>query len=116
MEKNGFAVFRYSLVLAGVMCLGLVANVVVPLEAIAAGGWALPAGLLTYLGVALIMLANRRLNGISPLAALLFAPATAIVSFGFARSVVLTLARGGVRWRGTLYPLSELRRNAMSWR
>jgi glycosyltransferase involved in cell wall biosynthesis len=116
MEKNGFAVFRYNTVLAVVMCLGLAADVVVPLAAIAAGGWALPAGLLTYLGVALIMLANRRLNGISPLAALLFAPATAIVCFGFARSVVLTLARGGVRWRGTLYPLDELRRNAVSWR
>jgi hypothetical protein len=30
--------------------------------------------------------------------------------------VVLTLWRDGVNWRGTHYPLSELRRNAQRWR
>jgi hypothetical protein len=39
-------------------------------------------------------------------------PACGIVLYAVLRSVWLTLARGGVEWRGTRYPLDELRRNA----
>jgi hypothetical protein len=36
--------------------------------------------------------------------------------YALVRSMVLTLWRNGVVWRGTLYPLDELRRNAEgSW-
>ena len=31
------------------------------------------------------------------------------LAFAVLRSVVLTMARGGVRWRGTFYPLAELK-------
>jgi hypothetical protein len=86
------------------------------LAAIAAGGWATVAGLLTYAGIALTFHANRRLNQVPAMAAVLFAPATAIIGYGLLRSVVLTLWRNGVTWRGTFYPLSELRRNAVRWR
>jgi hypothetical protein len=41
---------------------------------------------------------------LQPIAALLFAGVQA-------RATVLTLARGGIFWRGTFYPLSDLRRN-----
>ncbi|MGD0893777.1 MAG: glycosyltransferase family 2 protein [Terracidiphilus sp.] len=116
MEKNGFAVFRFRVGLALAACLGLLLHAVLPLAAIAAGGWTMDAGLLTYASIAMMFYANRGLSGVSPLAALLFAPATAIISFGILRSVVLTLWRDGVNWRGTHYPLSELRRNAMHWR
>jgi glycosyltransferase involved in cell wall biosynthesis len=112
VEKNGFAAFRYRLWLSLAALLGVAIQVVMPLAAIAAGGWALPAGLLTYAGIALAFHANRRLNGVTPAAALLFAPSAAIAGYGFLRSVVLTLARNGVVWRGTHYPLDELRRNA----
>ncbi|MGC9159649.1 MAG: glycosyltransferase [Terracidiphilus sp.] len=115
VEKNGFAAFRYRLGFALAALFGVVAQVVLPLAAIAAGGWALPAGLLTYAGIALVFYANRRLNGVSPAAAVLFAPSAAIAGYGFLRSVVLTLARDGVTWRGTHYPLSDLRRNALPW-
>jgi glycosyltransferase involved in cell wall biosynthesis len=116
MEKNGFAVFRFRVGLALAASLGLLLHAVLPLAAIAAGGWAMAAGLLTYASIALMFYANRRLSGVSPSAAVLFAPATAIISFGILRSVVLTLWRDGVNWRGTHYPLSELRRNAVRWR
>jgi glycosyltransferase involved in cell wall biosynthesis len=115
VEKNGFAAFRYRLGLSLAACLGVAVQVVLPLAAIAAGGWALPAGLLTYACIALMFHANRRMNGVSPIAAILFAPSAAIAGYGFLRSVVLTLARNGVTWRGTHYPLSELRRNAVPW-
>jgi glycosyltransferase involved in cell wall biosynthesis len=110
VEKNGFAALRYRLGLSLATCLGVAVQVVLPLAAIVAGGWALPAGLLTYAGIALAFHANRRLNGVSPFAAVLFAPCAAIAGYGFLRSVVLTLARNGVTWRGTHYPLSDLRR------
>ncbi len=50
--------------------------------------------------------------GSSPLYAFLFPVATVCVVYAMLRSMVLTLARGAVRWRGTSYPLAELRRQA----
>jgi hypothetical protein len=32
------------------------------------------------------------------------------------RSMILTLRRSGVIWRGTLYPLTELKRAMIPWR
>jgi hypothetical protein len=116
LEKNGFAVFRYSVLLTTAACLALVISVFLPLAAMAAAGWTLAAGLLTYLSVALVFQANRRMSGVSPLAAVLFAPAAAILCLAFARSMVLALLRRGVLWRGVLYPLSDLRRHAIRWR
>lgn len=115
IEKNAFAATRYRLFPAIFLSLGLALQIVAPLVAIALGGWALAAGLLTYFGIAMTMHANRRLNGLSPLCAVFFAPASAIIWYALVRSIVLTLLRGGVRWRGTLYPLAELRRNAARW-
>ncbi len=116
MEKNGLAVFRYRVGMALAACLGLVVQVALPLASIAVGGWATVAGLLTYAGIALTFHANRRLNQVPVWAAVLFAPAAVIVGYGLLRSTVLTLWRDGVNWRGTHYPLSELRRNAVRWR
>jgi hypothetical protein len=116
VEKNGFAAFRYRLGFASASLLGVAVQVVLPLAAIGSGGWALPAGLLTYASIALVFYANRRLNGVSPAMAVLFAPSAAIAGYGFLRSVVLTLSRNGVTWRGTHYPLSDLRRNALPWK
>lgn len=115
IEKNAFATVRYRLLPAIFMCLGLAMQIVVPIAALFLGRWAWPAGVLTYAGVALMIRANRGLNGVSPWAALLFAPCSAVIWYAVVRSVVLTLARGGVAWRGTLYPVAELRRQAAPW-
>jgi hypothetical protein len=79
------------------------------------GGWAAVAGVLTYVFIGLAYYANRRVTQVSPWTALLFAPATGVLLFALARSVVLTLWHGGVEWRGTRYGLEELRRNAGGW-
>jgi hypothetical protein len=96
-------------------CLGLLTSAVVPIAAMATGGWGLAAGLFTYAAIALCFQANRRLTGISPWTAILFGPSVAVLAWAFARSGVLTLVRRGVVWRGTLYPLKELRQGCLQW-
>jgi hypothetical protein len=112
LEKNGFAALRYRVWLSLLMFVGFAVQIVLPLAAIAAGGWAAAAGLLAYAFIALTYAANRRVTQASPWLAVFFAPATAILLFALARSMILTLTRNGVEWRGTRYPLDELRRNA----
>jgi hypothetical protein len=116
IEKNGFSLFRYRVWLCMAACVGLLIDIWFPLIAIMLGGWSLPAGGLTYLSIGLIFHANRRMNAITPLAAILFAPCASILCFAFARSMVLTLLNDGVTWRGTHYPLRELREYAASWK
>jgi len=111
-EKNAFAIYRFRLGVALLAALGLGIQVVVPLAALVAGGWTSAAGLLVYLSIATVYLAYRRATQVSPWMALFFAPATSIVLFATLRSVFLALARNGVVWRGTYYPLRELRRHA----
>ena len=93
-------------------CLGLVVQAVLPIAAIAAGGWAMIGGLTTYAAFFFVYFANRRVTNVSSFYAVFFAPATAIVAYALFRSMILTLVRDGVDWRGTRYALSELRRNA----
>jgi hypothetical protein len=111
-EKNAFAVYRYRVGLNLLACLGLAVLAVWPLAAMAAGGWAFVAGLLTYATIALAYGANRRVTQVSPWLAVFFAPAVVIVLFALLRSMILALMRNGVDWRGTRYPLDELRRHA----
>jgi hypothetical protein len=92
--------------------VGLAVQIVLPLVAIASGGWLTVAGLLIYVGIAGTIAANRSVNQAPVWTAVLFGPATAVLLFALVRSMVLTLKRNGVVWRGTLYPLDELRRNA----
>ena len=115
IEKNGFAIYRYRVGLQLLACFGLAVQVVLPLAAIAAGGWTMIAGLLIYISVALDYLANRRFTRISPWLAVFYAPATAIVFYALMRSMILALARNGVEWRGTRYSLDELRQHAGRW-
>jgi glycosyltransferase involved in cell wall biosynthesis len=112
VEKNGFAVTRFSTAQHLLACAAFAMHAIVPLVAIARGGWTTVAGLATYAGIALVYRSARPSTGVSSLYALTFAPATLVVSYAFLRSMILALLRGGILWRGTLYPLSELRRAA----
>ncbi len=101
--------------MSGAEVSGLLLHVVLPFAAIGHGGLAAAMGLLTYTFIVLAYAANRRVTQVSPWAALLFAPAVTVLAFALARSATLTLARGGVEWRGTRYPLDELRRGGSPW-
>jgi glycosyltransferase involved in cell wall biosynthesis len=108
-EKNGFAVCRYRISLTLLVVLGLLLNAAVPVIAAAMGGWLLASAALMYLGIVLVYQANRRMSGVSPVAAIGFAPSAALCAYAFLRSMVVTLKRGGVQWRGTFYSLQSLR-------
>jgi len=51
-----------------------------------------------------------RYSAISPRYLLLHPLAAGLIAYSILRSTVLTLSRKGVVWRGTKYPLEELRR------
>jgi glycosyltransferase involved in cell wall biosynthesis len=112
LEKNGFAVTRFRTPLHLLACLGFAIDALLPLVAIAHGGITAVAGIVFYLAIFLIYHASRRVAQVPARYALLFAPAVLIVLWAFFRSMIVTLARNGVIWRGTLYSLSELRRAA----
>ena len=116
LEKNAFAGNRYSIAVTIAASVMLILQAAVPLLALTAGPWGVAACLTLYVGVAISFHANRKLNGISPFLAILYAPAVLILAWSFLRSMCLTVRRGGVIWRGTRYPLAELKRAMIPWR
>ena len=112
LEKNAFAVTRFRVPLQLLACLSPLVHAVVPLAAIFSGGWNMAAGILTYAGLFLVYKAGRRATRISPWYAFTFAPSVLLLGWAMLRSMLLALLRGGLVWRGTLYPLDELRRAA----
>jgi glycosyltransferase involved in cell wall biosynthesis len=113
LEKNSFAFLGYSVprTLAAVLAIALLA--LFPLAAAWSGGGALRALSLASVAVALLLSWGSATRGAAlpgryalgyPLAALLL-----IVTI--LNSMLRTLLQGGVRWRGTLYPLAALRAN-----
>ena len=115
LEKNAFAAMRYKVGVSLLMFFSFAMAIVLPIAAIAVGGWGIVIGLAIYALMAVAYAANRRVTLVSPWLVLLFAPAASILLYALARSMVLALWRGGVEWRGTRYSLDELRRNAGPW-
>ena len=123
LEKNIFALFRYRLVLALAACVGVALQVCVPVAALVVGGsawsvlgtgwgpdaWTLAAGLVTAAALLAVYAEQRRRVAVPVGYVLLFPVALAIFLFAMLRSIAMTLSRGGVVWRGTLYPLEKLR-------
>jgi hypothetical protein len=65
--------------------------------------------LLIVLMTLAVFATGARANRFHPVIALGYSFATAVLMYVVARSAVTTLAQGGIRWRGTLDPLSDLR-------
>lgn len=111
VEKNAFAALRYR---AGLTLLALLGQVVVaagPVAGLALAG-ALPkiAALLAWMGVGWVYRVTSRSMPIRPWQALLMPLGALIFCYAILRSMVLTVVRRGVWWRGTFYPLDDLRR------
>lgn len=112
VTKNFFAIFRFragpaliGCVVLTIFCLGPFAGLAGPLR------FRIPAAFL-YLALFFLYRSIGRLGGLSPGYFLTFPVAAALLTYALFRSVMVTVLRGGVRWRGTFYPLSELRKAA----
>jgi cellulose synthase/poly-beta-1,6-N-acetylglucosamine synthase-like glycosyltransferase len=112
ITKNFFAIFRFRVGVTVAVCCGLLAVCAGPFAAcVGPMAMRIPA-LVVLLMLVLLYRYYRRFTGISTAYALTFPIAACMVVYSILRSMAVTLARGGVRWRGTLYPLAELRKNA----
>jgi len=113
LEKNYFAILRYNALasfaaagaLASVWTLGL-AGPALHMTLDLTGALAATVGVVMFAAPG--ALAARRLNW--PIASGLFCPLFApVATWAWLNSTIKTLVQRGVRWRGTFYPLRDLR-------
>ncbi|MGC1619144.1 MAG: glycosyltransferase family 2 protein [Candidatus Acidiferrum sp.] len=114
VTKNFFAAFGYSIAFAAAALLGMFLLNVVPFVAVFAGhGWIRILAAIAVI-VALCMHGTvDAANKVSPLYALTHPIGALLFCYMIARSVAVTLWQGGVTWRGTFYPLKELKRGVV---
>ncbi len=113
LTKNFFAQLHYNLPFAIAAALGMLWLHLGPwLGTVFATGWA-RAGYAVALGSLLaIYVAMGRRTKIGIGYVLLHPTASVLMVFTLVRSTILTLLHGGVDWRGTFYPLDELKRES----
>ncbi len=112
LTKNLYSTFRFRTWLLLAACAGMLVLCLTPFLALLFPGPAQWAGTVTLVALVLLNLRYWRLTDISPAYLALFPIATLLFVGTLLRSMILVLWRGGVLWRGTLYPLKELRRQA----
>jgi len=112
LTKNFFAYLRFNLGFALLALLGMLWLHLGPwLGTALATGWA-RAGYAVALGSLLaVYVGMAKRTGISVGYWLLHPVASLLMAYTILRSTVLTAGRGGVVWRGTFYPLAELKKN-----
>jgi glycosyltransferase involved in cell wall biosynthesis len=111
LTKNIFSALRFQIPLVLTSCLWLLVFCVAPFAAL----WFAPVRLPALIILAAIVLEYRamsRHSGIAIWNALLMPFGALLLVYALLRSMFLTLVQGGILWRGTFYPLSELRKNA----
>ena len=112
LTKNLYSTFRFRTSLLLAACAGMFLLCLTPFVAVLIPGPTRWAGVATLVALVLLNLRYWRLTNISPVYLALFPIATLLFVGTLLRSMILVLWRGGVLWRGTLYPLKELRRQA----
>jgi len=113
LTKNIFATFRFRLSLLLAACLGLLIFCLTPLAALFAPWPVRSAGLVSLAMIVLLYAtASRYYNRIPVAYVFTFPVAVLLVLYAMLRSMMVTLIRQGIVWRGTFYRLSELRHHA----
>lgn len=111
MTKNMFAVFRFRSALLLAACAGMALFCLGPL-AMLVFHVTRTAGICALSGLVGLYVLSGRTTRIGWWYVAGFPVATAAVLYSMIRSMAVTLVRGGVSWRGTFYPLAELRRQS----
>ncbi|WP_404403650.1 glycosyltransferase [Jeotgalibacillus malaysiensis] len=114
LEKNAFAGLHYSYLFTFAAMSGVFISQVLPFLAIfspdpntAAMAWVcIGAIMAVYIPI------TRRLTSYSSFHALLFPVSAILFIIAVLRAALLTMVRGGVKWRGTIYPLKELKKKS----
>ena len=119
VEKNAFPALGYrvgatiaSVAIQIVLCLTPVAGL------FASNPWTRAAALVAWSGVFLVYSVTARSTRTHVWHALTMPIGGVLFAYSIAFSMVMTLARGGVVWRGTFYPMARLRAGrvrAMDW-
>ena len=112
LEKNFFAFLDFRLWLVALVCIAWLALGLAPFAGLFLGPWWTRAACAVGIAALAAMLAlTRHQTGIAWYYALAFPLTIALMLVALIRSTWLTLRRGGVRWRGGFYPLSDLRKH-----
>ncbi|MBT2686997.1 glycosyltransferase [Bacillus sp. ISL-47] len=111
LEKNTFAGLHYRISMVLFAIAGTFISQVLPFATIFS-----PDKIISGLSLANILLLaivytiiTKRMSAFSPLLFLVFPITALLFIYSIIRASILTLVRGGIVWRGTLYKLSELR-------
>jgi glycosyltransferase involved in cell wall biosynthesis len=112
LTKNLYSVFRFRTTVLLAVSAGLFFMCITPFVALLFSGAARWAGVVALTTLLLLNLHYWKQTRISPAYLTLLPVAMLLFLFTLLRSMLLVLWRGGVLWRGTFYPLKELRREA----
>lgn len=112
LTKNMYSTFRFRSAFLLAACAGMLLLGLTPFVALFFPGPAQWAGVATLTALLLLNLRYWPLTKIAPIYLALLPVATLLFVGTLLRSMILVLWRGGVLWRGTFYPLKELRRQA----
>lgn len=114
VTKNFYAAFGYNLAFAAVAVAGMLLTNVAPFISMFAGhGWIRLFSAVAVIIALFLHAGVDRVSRVSPLYALTHPIGALLFCYMVARSVAVTLWRGGVTWRGTFYPLDELKRGVV---
>jgi glycosyltransferase involved in cell wall biosynthesis len=119
LTKNFFAILRFDPLFAMAAIVGVLFLNAGPFAGLClAHGWARIGYLAALMAIAAMYWAASLKSDISPPYFFLHPVGAVLFAFAMLRSMVLTLARGGVEWRGTFYSLRELKqfdKSAARW-
>jgi len=111
MGKNAFALVYYRWPLALLLGFGaLLVNVAPFAGLIVAPGLSRAGYAIAVVSIFFVYVLLRRFSGISPIYFLSHPIAASASVYALFRSAWMAIQQGGIIWRGTLYPLADLRR------